>query len=82
LEVSNQKLSYLMLVVYQYNDDKTNKSGSVGKKARECKPYKLKNKHLIDNVEIKSVLFTPTSHHFVERLIGTIRREVLDHALL
>ncbi len=29
--------------------------------------------------EIKSVPYVPTSHPFVERLIGTIRREYLDH---
>jgi transposase InsO family protein len=29
--------------------------------------------------EIKTVPFTPVSHPFVERLIGTIRREYLDH---
>jgi len=28
--------------------------------------------------EIKSVPYTPISHPFVERLIGTIRRECLD----
>jgi putative transposase len=32
-------------------------------------------------VEIKSIPHTPTSHPFVERLIGTIRREYLDHIL-
>jgi transposase InsO family protein len=29
--------------------------------------------------EIKSVPYTPTSHSFLEQLIGTIRREYLDH---
>ena len=29
--------------------------------------------------EIKTVPYTPTSHPFIERLIGTIRREFLDH---
>jgi putative transposase len=29
--------------------------------------------------EIKSIPYTPQSHPFVERLIGTIRREYLDH---
>jgi putative transposase len=31
--------------------------------------------------EIKTVPYTPRSHPFVERLIGTIRREFLDHTL-
>ncbi len=31
--------------------------------------------------EIKTVQNTPLSHPFVERLIGTIRREYLDHVL-
>ena len=31
--------------------------------------------------ELKTVPYTPTSHPFVERLIGTIRREFLDHVL-
>ena len=31
--------------------------------------------------EVKTVPYTPTSHPFVERLIGTIRREFLDHVL-
>jgi putative transposase len=31
--------------------------------------------------EIKTLPFVPCSHPFVERLIGTIRREYLDHAL-
>jgi putative transposase len=31
--------------------------------------------------ELKAVPYTPTSHPFVERLIGTIRREFLDHVL-
>ena len=30
---------------------------------------------------VKSVPYTPTSHPFVERLIGTVRREYLDHTL-
>jgi len=29
--------------------------------------------------EIKSIPYTPLSHPFIERLIGTIRREYLDH---
>jgi transposase InsO family protein len=31
--------------------------------------------------EIKSIPCTPSSHPFIERLIGTIRREYLDHIL-
>src|SRR4030095_4724300 len=31
--------------------------------------------------EIKTVPYTPWSHPFVERLIGTIRQECLDHLL-
>ena len=29
--------------------------------------------------EVKTVSYAPSSHPFVERLIGTIRREFLDH---
>ena len=36
---------------------------------------------ILDIDEIKSVPYTPTSHPFIERLIGTTRREVLDHIL-
>ena len=32
-------------------------------------------------IEIKSVPYVPISHPFVERLIGTVRREYLDHVL-
>jgi putative transposase len=31
--------------------------------------------------EIKAVPYVPLSHPFVERLIGTLRRECLDHTL-
>lgn len=31
--------------------------------------------------EIKSLPYVPMSHPFVERLIGSIRRELLDHTL-
>ncbi|MGB5259433.1 MAG: integrase core domain-containing protein, partial [Gammaproteobacteria bacterium] len=31
--------------------------------------------------EIKTIPYTPISHPFIERLIGTIRREYLDHTL-
>ncbi len=36
------------------------------------------NLRILDIEEIKSVPHVPTSHPFIERLIGTIRRELLD----
>jgi transposase InsO family protein len=39
------------------------------------------NLRILDVTEIKSVLYVPLSHPFVERLIGTVRREYLDHIL-
>jgi hypothetical protein len=39
------------------------------------------NLRILDITEIKSVPYTPQSHPFVERLIGTIRREYLDRVL-
>jgi transposase InsO family protein len=39
------------------------------------------NLRILEIQEIKSVPYTPCSHPFVERLIGTIRREFLDHAM-
>lgn len=38
----------------------------------------LANLRVLDIEELKSVPYVPTSHPFVERLIGTIRREYLD----
>ena len=38
----------------------------------------LANLRVLEIAEIKSVPHTPVSHPFVERLIGTIRREYLD----
>ncbi len=38
----------------------------------------LANLRVLDIEEIKSVPYAPVSHPFVERLIGNIRREVLD----
>jgi putative transposase len=34
---------------------------------------------ILDIEEVKTVPYAPLSHPFVERLIGTIRREYLDH---
>jgi len=39
----------------------------------------LANLRILEVEEIKSVPYAPMSHPFVERLIGTIRREYLDH---
>jgi transposase InsO family protein len=37
------------------------------------------NLRILDIAEIKTVPYAPISHPFVERLIGTVRREYLDH---
>lgn len=39
------------------------------------------NLRILEIDEIKTVPHVPVSHPFVERLIGTIRREFLDHVL-
>ena len=39
------------------------------------------NLRILEVTEIKTVPYVPLSHLFVERLIGTIRRECLDHTL-
>jgi len=39
------------------------------------------NLRILEIDELKTVPYAPTSHPFVERLIGTIRREFLDHVL-
>jgi putative transposase len=39
----------------------------------------LANLRVLEIEEIKSAPYAPVSHPFVERLIGTIRREYLDH---
>jgi transposase InsO family protein len=39
----------------------------------------LANLRILEVEEIKSVPYAPMSHPFIERLIGTIRREYLDH---
>jgi putative transposase len=41
----------------------------------------LANLRILDIEQIKSIPYVPVSHPFVERLIGTIRREYLDHML-
>ena len=38
------------------------------------------NLRILEVQEIKSVPYVPLSHPFIERLIGTLRRELLDHA--
>ena len=37
------------------------------------------NLRILDVMEVKTVPYVPLSHPFVKRLIGTIRREYLDH---
>jgi putative transposase len=39
------------------------------------------NLRVLEVTEIKTVPYVPTSHPFVERLIGTVRRECLDRTL-
>jgi transposase InsO family protein len=39
------------------------------------------NLRILETTEVKCVPCTPVSHPFVERLIGTIRREFFDHVL-
>ena len=41
----------------------------------------LANLRVVEIEEIKSVPYVPVSHPFIERLIGTIRRECLDRVL-
>jgi hypothetical protein len=40
------------------------------------------NLRILEVEEIKSIPYVPMSDPFVERLIGTIRREFLDHVVL
>jgi putative transposase len=42
----------------------------------------LANLRILEVEEMKSIPYAPVSHPFVERLIGTIRREFLDHVLI
>src|SRR5947208_14109578 len=39
----------------------------------------LANLRVLAIEEVKSVAYAPVSHPFIERLIGTVRREYLDH---
>jgi transposase InsO family protein len=39
------------------------------------------NLRVLDIEELKSVPFAPRSHPFIERLIGTLRREYLDYTI-
>src|SRR6516162_9020265 len=39
------------------------------------------NLRVLEMTEIKTIPYVPLSHPFVERLIGTLRREYLDHLL-
>ena len=42
----------------------------------------LPNPRVLEIDDIKSVVYTPLSYPFVERLIGTIRREYLDRVFV
>ena len=42
----------------------------------------LANLRILEVDEVKSIPYVPVSHPFVERLIGTIRREFLDQVLI
>jgi transposase InsO family protein len=42
----------------------------------------LANLRILDIEEVKSVPYAPVSHPFIERLIGTVRREYLDHVFV
>src|SRR5208337_1003785 len=46
-----------------------------------CFHRSLANLRVLEIGEIKSVPYVPVSHPFVERVIGTIRRELLDQLL-
>ena len=39
------------------------------------------NLRVLEVTEVKTVPYVPLSHPFVERLVGTLRRECLDRAL-
>ena len=39
------------------------------------------NSRILEIEEVKSIPFTPISHPYIERLIGTVRREFLDQTL-
>jgi len=41
----------------------------------------IANLDILEIESIKSIPYTPRSHPFIERLIGTVRREYLDHTL-
>ena len=48
---------------------------------RERVAMAVANLRILEFTEIKTVPYMPLSHPFVERLIGTIRREYLDRML-
>jgi hypothetical protein len=47
----------------------------------ECSIERFERKRHQDVTEIKTVPYVPLSHPFIERLIGTIRRECLDRTV-
>ena len=42
----------------------------------------LANLRILEIEEVKTIPYVPVSHPFVERLIGTVRREFFDHVLI
>ena len=62
----------------------TDKEPPTGHRA-SSRPYQYRqwqaNLRILDMEAIKTVPYAPLSHPFVERLIGTIRRECLDRTL-
>ena len=52
-----------------------------GRKKPLVKPEDAANLRVLQIKEIKSLPHEPMSHPFVERVIGSIRRELLDHTL-
>ena len=46
-----------------------------------CSTRRLANLRILEIDELKTVPHVPLSHPYVERLIGTLRREFLDHVL-
>ncbi|MGB5409532.1 MAG: integrase core domain-containing protein, partial [Thiogranum sp.] len=66
---------------YQCNATPLFQSGTTLSCHGKCDLILTPTLSILDIDEVKSVPYTPRSHPFVERLIGTIRQEFLDHTL-